>query len=140
MLIGWSVAGDDMLDLKPLLRTLSKVSAGRVVEWAEHTAADDLHSARIPVKFVDETDKTDAALRRYAKDWLKKREDRVAVDTRFQPLRGAEATFTDDEGNTFPICGVILLRWWPKPELSEKELREIEWFAAQTRKRAQFSD
>ena len=60
-----------MLDLKPLLSTLSKVSAGRVVEWAEHTVEGDLQQARIPVKFVDETDKTDSFLRRYAKDWQK---------------------------------------------------------------------
>jgi hypothetical protein len=129
-----------MLDLKPLLRTLSKVSAGRVVEWAEHTEEGDLQMARIPVKFVDDTDRTDTFLRRYAKDWLKGQENRLAVDTRFQPLQGPEAVFTDDAGNTFPICGVLLLRWWPKPELSEQELREIEWFAAQAKKRERFSD
>ena len=129
-----------MLDLKPLLSTLSKVSAGRVVEWAEHTVEGDLQQARIPVKFVDETDKTDSFLRRYAKDWLKGRETRVSVDTRSQALKGPEAVFTDDSGSTFPICGVILIRWWPRPELSEQELREIEWFAAQARKRQKFSD
>jgi hypothetical protein len=129
-----------MLDLKPLLRTLSKVSAGRVVEWAEIAEEGDLQMARIPVKFVDDTDKTDTFLRRYAKDWLKGQEGRVAVDTRFQPLRGSEAVFTDDDGNTFPICGVLVLRWWPKPELSEQELREIEWFAAQRAKREKYTD
>jgi len=129
-----------LLDLKPLLDTLSKVSAGRIVGWAEESSADDLHTARIPVKFVDESDKTDTFIRRYAKDWLKKQKGRWAVDTRFQPLQGAEAVFTDDDGKSFPICGVILLRWWPKPDLSDEDRKEIEWFAAQKIKRAKYGD
>jgi len=128
------------MNLEPLLQTLSKITAGRIVPWADVEEVGDLCMARIPVRFVEASDKTETFIRRYVKDWLKKQQERLAVDTRFLPMRGPEAVFTDDEGITFPIAGVLHIRWWPKPELSEQELREIEWFAAQQKKRERYSD
>jgi hypothetical protein len=112
------------MDLQPLLRTLTTLTDGRVVDWAERTSEGDLHIARIPVRFVESSDRTDQALRRYCKDWIRGQSKELAVDARFQPLSGQEAIFHDDRKEphqTFTICGVLVLKWWPRPELPDME-------------------
>jgi len=113
-----------MLDLKPLLTTLARVSGERILPvLADSTEEGDLCQASIPVRAENPADKADQALRRYAKDWIKK-QGRFNVEAKFQPVKNK--SWYDDENNETPLTGLIVLTWWPQPELSDFDKWERE--------------
>lgn len=114
-----------MLDLQELLTTLAKVSGDRILPVvADSTEEGDLCIVSIPVKMENPADKTDQALRRYSKDWIKK-QGSFNVESRFQPLKN-QAWYDDDGNQECFVIGLIVLTWWPQPELSEFEKWERE--------------
>lgn len=113
-----------MLDLKMLLTTLARVSGERVLPvLVDPTEEGDLCQVSIPVTAENPADKADQALRRYSKDWIKK-QGRFNVEAKFQPLKNK--SWFDDEGKETPLVGLIVLTWWPQPELSEFDKWERE--------------
>ena len=113
-----------MLDLQPLLCTLTKISDGRILqETASSFSEGDLHQVSIPILAANPGDGTDQTLRRYAKDWVKK-QGAFNVESKFQPLKGK--SWIDDEGKETPLHGLIELTWWPQPALTEHEKWERE--------------
>ena len=113
-----------MLNLQPLLTTLAKVSGDRILPvLGESSEEGDLCQASIPIIHENPADKTDIALRRYSKDWIRK-QGAFSVEVKFQPMRGK--SWFDDEGKETPLCGLIILTWWPQPELTEHEKWERE--------------
>tara|TARA_R110002126_G_scaffold100926_1_gene232727 strand:- start:4 stop:384 length:381 start_codon:yes stop_codon:yes gene_type:complete len=123
-----------MLDIQPLLCTLTKISDGRVLERTATVVSEgDLHQVTIPILAANPADATDQTLRRYAKDWVKK-QGAFNVESRFQPLKGK--SWFDDEGKGTPLHGLIELTWWPQPDLSDFEKWEREKHANMKRRRA----
>jgi hypothetical protein len=113
-----------ILDVTPLLQTLSKLSSGRILPVvAEHTTEGDLTRVTIPVREVNPADRTDRAMRQYASDWIRKH-GKFTVDARYQKL--VWQSWFDDSGAATPLAGVIVLQWWPQPELTEMEQWERE--------------
>jgi hypothetical protein len=100
-----------VLDLKPLLQTLSKMSVGRILAESETTESDDLCQARIPVASPNPADRKDVVMRKYAQDWVKQRGD-FTVEARFESAIG-KSWYDDKE--EIPLYGIIVLTWW-KPE------------------------
>jgi hypothetical protein len=109
-----------VLNVKPLLETLSKVSDGRVLNCAEMKEEGTLCQIKIPVQEVNPGDKTDKALRRYASDWLKLRKKDIGVEAKFELLQ-AGITWDDDNGTCIPVAAAITVSWWPRPPVPELE-------------------
>jgi len=114
------------LNLQPLLETLSRVSDGRVLSVAEEIAEGDFHSAKIPVREVLPSDLQETALRRFARDWVRRKLKDVGVDARLEKLP-AGAGWEDDEGKVTPVQAAIILSWWPRPPepLFDRWKREV---------------
>jgi len=108
-----------MLDVAPLLITLCKVSGQRVIPDTFDVMEDkDFSQVSIPVGAPNLADRTEQALRKYSKDWIRK-QGRNTVDAKYLPCRGR--SWYDDDGTETPLSGIIILSWWPKPELTELE-------------------
>ena len=100
------------------------VSGKRIIPAiAESAEEGDLCQASIPISAENPADKTDQALRRYSKDWIKKK-GRFNVEAKFQAMKGK--SWYDDDGKETPLHGLIVLTWWPQPELSEFDKWERE--------------
>lgn len=113
-----------MLDLKPVLSTLSKITNGRILPEFSVTSEGDLHQATIPVSDANPGDDTDQALRRYARDWIKK-QGRYSVEAKFQKFKPSDhKVWQHDDGKETRLHGAIILTWWPQPELSDFEQLE----------------
>lgn len=84
----------------------------------------DLRTATIPVVFELSGDTADQALRKYARDWIRKQGE-FSVDARFKKMKNQ--SWWDDDGKETRICGAIVLTWWPRPKLSDEEKRDLEW-------------
>lgn len=78
----------------------------------------ELTTARIPVRFVLEKDKTERTMRRYAADWLRLRTKDTSVETRFESFPMG-MTWTEGE-EEIPILAAIIISWWPRPPQPEK--------------------
>lgn len=114
-----------MLDLKPLLSTLSKVSVNRVLPEFMLVHEDDLYIATIPVVRENPGDRTDKALRRYARDWIRK-QGSFSVEDAFEKFKPEHRVCWDhDDGSKTPIAGAIRLTWWERPALSDREKLEL---------------
>ena len=107
-----------MLDLKPLLQTLSKVSLGRILPKSQETEEDDLCQAMIPITRPNPAEKTEQTLRRYAKDWVKRRGD-FAAEAKFQKAEGDFRFWRDEDGTETPLYGILVLTWWKAPPKEE---------------------
>tara|TARA_Y100001973_G_scaffold104608_1_gene175022 strand:+ start:26185 stop:26562 length:378 start_codon:yes stop_codon:yes gene_type:complete len=117
-----------MLDLQPLLDTLSKISGERVLPYVQHTQEGDLQIARIPVQDVNPGDKTDLALRRFSIDWLKMQVENVGVEAKFEMLPAGTSYYTDEK--EVPVRASINITWWPKkpePELEQLKRQQKNW-------------
>jgi hypothetical protein len=113
-----------MLDLKPVLTTLSKITDQRILPECVVTSEGDLHQATIPVAGTNPGDETDQAMRRYARDWVKK-QGKYSVEVKFQKFKPSDKkVWQYDDGRETPIVGAIILTWWPQPELSDFEVLE----------------
>tara|TARA_R110002126_G_scaffold416_11_gene2847 strand:+ start:130 stop:510 length:381 start_codon:yes stop_codon:yes gene_type:complete len=109
-----------MLELQSLLTTLSKVSGERILpECGDKVEEGDLCRVSIPVLGENFGDSTDAVLRRYAKDWVKK-QGRFNVEATFRKAK-TSITWESDDGTKTPLYGVIILSWWPRPPSSERD-------------------
>lgn len=98
---------------------MNKLSEGRIVRHAEIVQEGEFTRARVPVRLLNTGDKVDTALRRYAADWLKLRCPNHAADTKFEKLPPRTSFF--HEGKETPVTGVIVLSWWPRPEIPDHE-------------------
>lgn len=114
-----------MLELKPLLVTLSKVSGNRVLPECTIAHEDDLYIASIPVQRENPGDKADRALRKYARDWLRKQGD-FHVEDAFETFKPEQRVVWDcDDGSKIRLTGAIRLTWWERPPLSDRERLEL---------------
>ena len=117
------------INIQPLLDTLSKLSDGRVPNFSLRSNDKDLYIAEIPVTEVNTGDRKDSTLRKYAKDWIKTRLDRVHIDTFFVKLPRGTSFFTD-EGKEIPVQASIKLSWRVLPKLTgmdELKKQQAEW-------------
>ena len=105
-----------MLDLKPLLQTLSKMSVGRILAESETTESEGLCQARIPVASPNPADRKDVVMRKYAQDWVKQHGD-YAAEAKFESALG-KSWYDDKE--EIPLYGIIVLTWW-KPGTDRPE-------------------
>jgi len=98
---------------------------GRVLPYVEYNVETDFSTAKIPVKELNPADKTDSALRKYASDWLRLNIKNIRVQTAFEKVERL-SWYTDPVGETpgeeIPFMALLVLQWWPKPELTEHEL------------------
>ena len=116
------------IELQPLLDTLHKISAGRVLNAAMLSSEGDFSKAEVPVQEPNPGDKKDMTLRKYAKDWLRRQSNEIGIDVRFESLP-PRTSFYDSKGREVPVMGVIVLSWWPR-----KETTELEELAEQQKK------
>ena len=84
---------------------------------------------QIPVREINSGDKTDSVLRRFAKDWIKRKiEGNIGIDARFEKLPlGTSYYYGDKE---VPVIASLTLTWWPKkpePELEQLKRQQKEW-------------
>lgn len=120
-----------MLDLKPLLNTLSKVSGNRVLPDFALVHEDDIYIATIPVQRENPGDRADRALRKYARDWVRK-QGNFSVEDAFEKFKPEQRVCWDhDDGRQTPIAGAIRLTWWKRPELSDREKLELARYQSQ---------
>jgi len=108
------------VQLDSLLRSLASVSGGRILPHCEQTTEDDVTKVLIPVARQNSGDMKDVAMRRFAKDWVKRNAPgRVGVEARFVEL-GVGVSFYH-AGEEYPVVAQIEITWWAKPEKSEDE-------------------
>lgn len=107
------------IDLDPLLETLHKLSEGRIVRAAEIVHEGEFTRARIPVRTPNPGDKADLALRRYAADWVRLRCKEHSADTKYEKLPPGVSYYKGSE--EIRVCAVIVLSWWPRPEIPDFE-------------------
>ena len=120
-----------MLDLKPLLTTLSKVSGNRVLPDFSLVHEGDLYIVTIPVQTENSGDRTDRALRKYARDWVRK-QGSYSVEDAFEKFKPEHRVCWDhDDGTKTPIAGAIRLTYWERPELSPREKLELARYEGQ---------
>lgn len=113
-----------MLNLDSLLTTLAKVSGDRILPvLAESTEEGDLCQVKVPVRLENPADKADMALRKYSRDWIKK-QGKFNVEAKYQALQNQ--SWFEDDGTEIPLVGLLVLTWWPQPELTEFEKWERE--------------
>lgn len=117
------------IDLQPLFTTLSKISTDRVIADGYITTEGDITKVQIPVRDINPGDKTDSVLRRFAKDWLRRKiEETVGVDARFEKLPAGTCFFQEDK--EIPVVATITLTWWPRkevPELEQLKRQQKNW-------------
>lgn len=112
----------------------------RVLDVAEERTEDDLKQATIPVLSPCPGDESDQALRRYAKDWIRK-QGRYSVEAKFHKFKPSERiAWKYDDGTEDLLYGAIVLTWWDRPELTADERQELEWRRSQEEKKRRFSD
>lgn len=94
----------------PLLRTLPKITGGRVLAGAEKNEIEGGFTLRIPVLRWADGDPKDVHLRRHIHRWLREQitSDRpVQIRHRFVRLKPGEASWTGEDGKTHPLFASI---------------------------------
>lgn len=102
----------DTKNLSEAVSTVSKISSNRILPYYELEDHGEIQKMTIPVKQYNTSDKRDTAMRRYLSDWLKRKVENIAVDTRFEILDKGTSYYADDQ--EFPVVGSIVITWWPK--------------------------
>jgi len=117
------------IDLQPLLDTMHKITSGRILNQALLCTENDFNKAQVPVLEINPGDKTDSVLRRYAKDWVKRKLEDVSVEVRYEKLPSGTSYF-GDKGEEVPVTGSINITWWPRKQetgLEELKRQQREW-------------
>lgn len=104
-----------------MLKTLDLTSNHRILPYCERSKDGDIETLRIPVRQKNEGDKKDSVLRRYIKDWFRLRRKDLGVDARWEDVKGQ--SYYDDEGEEYTLTGLIVVRFWPKPEETDEDKR-----------------
>lgn len=114
------------IDLTDLLQTLTRLTNGRILPFAETTKVSDVTEARIPVASQDEADLKEVRLSRFIRDWLHRKKEEIGTDCRLEVFK-KPMTYTDPAGVQHPVTASLLLTWWPKPKPTQyEELIELQ--------------
>jgi hypothetical protein len=102
------------LDYAPLLKSLALLTDERIPAEGDFVQSDVMNQLTIPVRFQVAGDKTERVMRKYAADWVRLRDPSLRSEATYEATKGRNL-WRDANGKEFPIDGVIVLRWWPKP-------------------------
>ena len=102
----------DNADLQEAVNTISKLSSNRILPFFEIESHGEIQKLSVPVREYNTSDKRDTAMRRYLQDWLKRKVENIAVDTRFDKLQRGTSYYTEEQ--EFPVVGCLIITWWPK--------------------------
>jgi len=113
------------MDLQPLLNDIAGVSGNRVLPFAEYSKSGEISTARIPVTRVNANDKKDTVIRRFIRDYVKRQDDALAVDARFEDVGPGMAYRRD--GKEYPVVGALIVTWWPRaPETEFEAIKRLQ--------------
>lgn len=72
--------------------------------------------ARIPVVELSPDEPSYKTVRRYAKDWVRRRRPDLAVECTLQKLeKSNNPVYEDPDGVKHPLVALLKLTWWPRP-------------------------
>jgi hypothetical protein len=114
-------------DLLSAVVSVSKISGNRILPYYEEEKEGELTKIKIPVVESNPSDRTDAAMRGFLKDWVKRNKENTGVHIQFEKLPRGTAYYNDDK--EFIVIACIVMTLWPKREESDfdKIAREREY-------------
>jgi hypothetical protein len=117
------------IDTDPLVYTLHKLSGGRVLSESIRDKEQDMHILQIPVVEPNPGDKTDAILRKFSRDWIRDRLEKVSVESKYEPLPPGTSYYLTS-GKEVPVQGKITICWWgrrQKTDMEELKDQQKKW-------------
>lgn len=114
-------SSEKVIDLQPLLDTIAKISGDRIIPHLFDESEDEFKRFRVPVKERNEGDLKDTVIRRFIKDWLRRKDANIGVDVRWVQVAPGFA-FHGDDGSVTPLVATLDICWWPKRQPTEMEL------------------